>query len=186
MVPVTSASELSRAIQALCPNCGLCCNGVLFADVLLDPGDPPDQLKSLGLPISRRGGTCRFPQPCAALHPDGVCTIYEQRPARCRRFECGLLKDVVSGHSSVAGARIVIRRARALAQKVGALLEESGNHERHRPLTRRFQAVMNQPMDLAADAGAGDRRGRLMLTVNELMTLVQQRFLRPDSRDPES
>ena len=39
---------------------------------------------------------------------------------------------------------------------------------------------MKQPMDLAADADAGDRRGRLMLTVNELMTLVQQRFLRPE------
>ena len=36
----------------LCLACGLCCNGALFKDVKLQSGDDPEQLASLGLPLT--------------------------------------------------------------------------------------------------------------------------------------
>jgi len=38
----------------ICLECGLCCNGVIFADVQLQPGDLPDRLRELGLKLLAR------------------------------------------------------------------------------------------------------------------------------------
>jgi hypothetical protein len=98
----------------------------------------------------------------------------------CRDFECGVLKEVQAGRLTDSEALRVIRRAQRLARKVAVLLEQAGNLDRHRPLTKRYQAVMRQPIDLSAGDAAGDLRGELMLTVHELMELSHQRCLRAD------
>lgn len=98
----------------------------------------------------------------------------------CRDFECGVLKEVLAGKLTNAEALRVIRRAQKLARKVSGLLEQAGNLDRQRPLTKRYQAVMRQPIDLSAGDEAGDLRGELMLTVHELMDLLHERFLRAE------
>src|ERR1044072_8585151 len=83
-------------VNTLCRACALCCNGVLFADVRLQAGDDVARLTELGVPLKRRGAVARFSQPCACL--DGkLCRIYADRPARCRTFECRLLKRALAG-----------------------------------------------------------------------------------------
>jgi hypothetical protein len=165
----------------LCASCGLCCNGVLFADVKLGSKDAVTVLADHGLPIRRRGGRCAFDQPCVALQVDGHCGVYADRPGMCRAFECGVLQQMLTGQVSETEALHVIGQAQKLARKVGGLLERSGNLDIHRPLARRYQAVMRQPIDLAAGDEAGDLRGELMLAVHALMELLHQRFLRADS-----
>src|SRR5438132_2396309 len=55
--------------EDLCLECGLCCNGVIFADVRLQPGDDPKRLKALGLavansdPLRRRDSAARGRSP---------------------------------------------------------------------------------------------------------------------------
>jgi uncharacterized protein len=172
------------AANRLCLACGLCCNGVLFADVRLAPGEASEALQAAGITLRRRANTCGFSQPCVALQANGACAVYADRPSMCRQFECGVLKDVAAGELSEAGALRQIRRAQKLAEKVRTLLVASGNHEDHRPLTKRYQAVMRQPIALADGDEAGDRRGELMLAVHELMALLHARFLsteRPDN-----
>src|SRR6266481_7889876 len=93
--------------ENLCLSCGLCCNGVIFADVKLRRGDDPAHFQALGLPITCSGGrkpsAAGFPQPCVAL--DGCrCCIYDQRPRYCRKFECLLLKSVNAGYTERAEA----------------------------------------------------------------------------------
>ncbi len=81
--PIMSASGQHN--KQLCLQCGLCCNGVLFKDVELQPGDDATNLRALGLPIrdapARERPTTkpagvpatarqRFPQPCTALFAD--------------------------------------------------------------------------------------------------------------------
>lgn len=166
------------AAHRLCLACGLCCNGVLFADVRLAPGGAVEPLQAAGIPVRQRAKTCGFSQPCVALQANGACAVYADRPSMCRQFECGLLKDVAAGELSEAGALRQIRRAQTLADKVRSLLAASGNHQDHRPLTKRYQAVMRQPIALADGDEAGDRRGELMLAVHELMALLHARFLR--------
>ncbi len=166
------------AAHRLCLACGLCCNGVLFADVRLAPDDAIEPLQAAGIPVRQRAKSCRFSQPCVALQANGACAVYADRPAMCRQFECGVLKDVAAGELSEAGALRQIRRAQTLAERVRTLFAASGNHQDHRPLTKRYQTVMRQPIALADGDEAGDRRGELMLAVHELMALLHARFLR--------
>jgi Fe-S-cluster containining protein len=47
----------SFASNPLCLECGLCCNGVIFADARLQPGDNAERLQSLGLTVVSAGET---------------------------------------------------------------------------------------------------------------------------------
>lgn len=68
-----------NAVDQLCPQCGLCCNGVLFGDVELQRGDDATQLAASGLGLFPKGRKRAFSQPCSCF--DGhLCAIYAQRP----------------------------------------------------------------------------------------------------------
>src|SRR5215472_953064 len=102
-LPDLSVSETSQNSmeQQLCLSCGLCCNGVIFADVRLKPSDDPARLRALGLPLSgqtpgSKKAVLNFNQPCAALEGCS-CRIYADRPNHCRHFECLLLKSAKAG-----------------------------------------------------------------------------------------
>jgi len=166
-----------NGIEQLCPNCGLCCDSTLFADVELRASDDAKRLRKLGLTIAKKGqGKLAFAQPCACF--DGkLCGIYSDRPKRCRLFECGLLKRVETGEITARVALKKISEAKQQAQKVRELLRSLGQCDEQMALTHRYAAAMSSPIDLADEAGA-ERHGELMLAVNDLMTKLQRDFLR--------
>ncbi len=84
-------------VDQLCPNCGLCCDNTLFADVELCAEDDPKRLSELGLSLMKKGrDRLAFTQPCACF--DGkFCKIYADRPKHCTLFEGALLKKVSAG-----------------------------------------------------------------------------------------
>lgn len=178
-----------NGIEQLCPNCGLCCDSTLFADVELRAGDDAQRLSKLGLTVQPKTKTkLAFPQPCACF--DGrLCKIYADRPKRCRRFACGLLKRVESGEITAGAALKKIVQARARAAQVRELVDQSGPrdgrgrampapwHDRQMALTHRYAAVMSAPVDLSVE-GEAEQRGKLMLAVNDLMQMLQRDFLR--------
>jgi Fe-S-cluster containining protein len=171
-----SDPKLEAAIAELCPSCGMCCNGVLFADVRLQADDDLKKLATLGLRLERHGNKMRFIQPCPAF--DGkLCRIYEQRPSRCQKFECRLLKEVHTGNKTVQQAHIVIRHIRNEAEKVLKLLKSLGNSDEAEPLSRRFEMVMAQPWDLAGEQKLTKARSELPRAMERLMQLVQTEFL---------
>ena len=43
-----------NGVEQLCPNCGLCCDSTLFADVELRAVDDAARLKTLGLKLLRK------------------------------------------------------------------------------------------------------------------------------------
>jgi len=163
-------------VNALCPTCALCCNGVLFADVRLQAGDDAKRLASLGVALKRRGSVVRFTQPCSCLTGER-CGIYAERPARCRTFECRLLKRAQTGEITERVALASIRKARAAAEKVRRILRELGDTNETVPLSRRYQRIMRQPIDLSADERLIDLRGELMLAVSELVAVLEREFL---------
>ncbi len=164
-------------IAQLCPQCGLCCNGVLFADVKLRPGDDARRLAELGLTLEKKGRQQAFAQPCACF--DGkLCRIYAERPVRCRTFECGLLKRVQAGELSAAAALKKIADAQRLAKKVRELLLRLGDRDVTLALTRRYARVMREPVDLSSPEQMVAARGELMLAVNDLMHALQRDFLK--------
>lgn len=165
-----------NGVEQLCPQCGLCCDSTLFADVELHPGDDAQSLKKLGLSLHKKGrGKLAFAQPCACF--DGrFCRIYGDRPQRCRTFECGLLKRVEAGEMTVITALKKISAAKKQAEKVRGLLALTGHNDERSALTHRYASAMGAPLDLSDEHGS-ERRGELMLAVNDLMQLLQRDFL---------
>ena len=168
----------NSGVDRLCPNCGLCCDSTLFADVELRAGDDAKRLAKLGLSLGKKGQEkLAFAQPCACF--DGkLCRIYDDRPKRCRTFECGLLKKVAADELSTGAALKKISSAKILAETVRGRLRSLGRHDERLALTKRYAQVMGAPVDLAAAADESELRGELMLAVNELMQMLQRDFLK--------
>ena len=169
---------MSHFISQLCPNCGLCCDSTLFADVELRAGDDAKRLAELGLSLEKKGrGRLAFAQPCAGF--DGkLCGIYHDRPKRCRTFECGLLKKVGADELSAVAALKKISGAKILVKKVRELLRSLGQDDERLALTKRYTQAMSAPVDLSASETDCELRGELMLAVNELMQILQRDFLK--------
>ena len=172
----------------------MCCNGVIFADVQLQPGDDAARLRELGLQLSgvrlkartmpsgqpkpsahRARQGLKFPQPCAAL--DGcTCRIYSQRPTYCRQFECLLLNNVSAGRVQRETAAKIIGEARARADKVRRLLRELGDHEESLALSLRFQRMTAALEAAELDEETAARYGALTLAVHDLNCLLSEAF----------
>jgi uncharacterized protein len=186
-------SEVPASIpQQLCLHCGLCCNGVLFKDVELQPGDDPKRLASLGLSLqftrpkpvvetsvrasSEKQGTVRFVQPCSALCNDNRCELYAERPARCRDFECALFKRVAQSQSELQSALRIVALTRRRAEKVRGLLRQLGDSDEHVALSLRFRKVKRRIEAGKGDANSAEVFGRLSLAMHELNLQLARRF----------
>lgn len=164
------------AAGQLCPQCGLCCNGVLFGDVELQRGDPAALLASKGIAIFRKERKQAFVQPCACL-VGGLCNIYADRPRQCRAFECAQLRRVDGGQQSLSVALRKIQAAKKLSAEVARLCHALGQRDETMPLNRRYAAVMAEPMDLAGSERELELRGELMLAVGRLVEMLERDFL---------
>jgi Fe-S-cluster containining protein len=135
-----------EAASRLCTACGMCCNGVLFEIVRLQPQDSMKELEKLGMQINRRKTQPYFKQPCRFLN-DCTCTIYEQRPTRCRRFECLQLKMLAAEEITEAAAAAKIEEARTQVQRVRDLLAGAGDASTDEALEERVRHVFGDQTD---------------------------------------
>ncbi|MSU21137.1 MAG: YkgJ family cysteine cluster protein [Pedosphaera sp.] len=177
-VKVTAWQSVERdAVSQLCPKCGLCCNGVLFNDVELQPGDNRIRLRSLGLLLERKKGrTLYFSQPCACF--DGkLCGIYKDRPVRCRTFECRLLQQVQADEITVASGLQTIERTRRTVERLRRLVRQFGQKDEGLPLNRRYQELLAEPYDLAGDPNLTRLRAQLLRAVSKLVVILERSFL---------
>lgn len=168
----------ANSVDQLCPNCGLCCDSTLFADVELRAGDDARRLTQLGLALFQKSKTkIAFAQSCACF--DGkLCNIYADRPKRCRTFECGLLKRVQAGELGADAALKIIAEAKRQSENVRGLLRQLGQNDEQLAMTKRYAAAMSAPIDLAGHESDAERRGELMLAVDDLMRQLQRDFLK--------
>lgn len=155
-----------EAAGRLCMDCGLCCQGVLFDVVMLQPGDQAKALKARGLKIKRNEF---FPQPCAALCGT-QCTIYEQRPARCRLFECQQYRQVAKGTLAEEEAAARIAEVRREVDKIKALMESLGCKHPGQSLGKRYNNL------LAAHGDTDPGILRLTAEYNKLEKVFEEHF----------
>jgi len=164
-------------VDRLCPHCGLCCNGVLFADVELRKADDARRLADAGLSLFEKGPATAFHQPCSCF--DGqFCRIYPDRPVRCRTFECGLLKRAQAGQITVSAALKRIDDARRRVQKVQRLVRRLGQNDGQMALAHRYARAMSEPVDLSGARHAPDLHGNLLRAFEQLMQVLQRDFLK--------
>ncbi len=136
--PVPTADPAATA-AGLCLDCGLCCNGVLFDMVELQPGDLAKALTAKGLKIKKKRW---FRQPCAALCDGTLCALYLDRPVRCRAFECRTYKAVAGSELSAELARHRIAEARRQVVEVESLLGQFDELQTGKPLAQRVANVL--------------------------------------------
>jgi Fe-S-cluster containining protein len=184
-----SKNSNDAVIAELCPICGLCCNGVIFADVRLRPADDAARLRSLGLPVCTPHSALRPPhlaQPCAAFD-DCRCHVYAERPQYCREFECVLLKSVKAGHTEPAAALRIIRTARERADKVRRLLNTLRDADEQLPLSARFRRTGKRLKERDLDEETADTYAQLTLAVHDLNLLLSDAFYPGSTRhEPKS
>jgi len=123
--------------DTLCTQCGLCCDGTLFADVELGGQAEVARLEIMGMEVENENANVGLlSQPCAALRGT-QCGIYAHRPKCCRVFECHLLQNAQRGTVSVERALEHIADAREQIRHVRDLLARLGNRDKNLPIKER-------------------------------------------------
>lgn len=173
------STDTSSAASRLCAKCGLCCNGVLFYAVRLQPRDSPKELSALGLKLKRKKGEQYILQPCPA-HRESQCSIYTARPERCRLFECRQLKRVASGEITEDEALANIHEVKRRLASVTELLEAAGATNAKRPLAKRCEQVLAVPLVPTSEPHTVDQRIRLAEAMKKLDEMLDREF-RPET-----
>lgn len=168
------ASTASR----LCSACGLCCNGVLFYTVHLKPGDSARTLSALGLKLKKKQGQQYLQQPCRA-HRECSCSIYNDRPTRCRAFDCRLLLEVRAGVLAEAEALAHIAEAKDRVARLNQLLARPGNTRAGQPLFKRCDSALADP---PYSRDSRERHLAMERERRELDELLDHRFRAPSER----
>src|SRR2546423_9112828 len=139
-----SAAPAPSLTDTLCTNCGLCCDGSLFADVELASRAEASSLELLGLDIEDEGRHGVLVLPCRAL--EGTrCGVYALRPDCCRRFECKLLQEAGRGLVSVTRARELIADALGRRAEIQRLISSLGHSDARLPLRERCAEALANP-----------------------------------------
>ena len=172
--PAPEANELlNDSAERLCAACGMCCNGVLFHGMAVQPEDQLRALLAKGIKTRRRDGELQFLQPCPA-HVGNCCRIYKDRPQRCRAFDCRQLLAVSAGEITEAHAMIKIEEARKRSDRVRDLLAQLGDERAHRPLATRCAGVFTPPLDTSPQAET--LRGELQKAMRALQEMLAKDF----------
>lgn len=176
--PAPDTNELlNDSAERLCAACGMCCNGVLFHGMAVQPEDQLRALLAKGIKTRRRDGELQFLQPCPA-HVGNCCRIYKDRPQRCRAFDCRQLLAVSAGEITEAHAMIKIEEARKRSDRVQDLLAQLGDERAHRPLATRCAGVFTPPLDPSPEAET--LREKLQEAMSDLQKMLAKDF-RPAS-----
>jgi uncharacterized protein len=164
--------------DTLCTQCGLCCDGSLFADVELASGDEAAGLEILGLEIEdgdERDGALLV-QPCRALEGKH-CRIYPHRPECCRTFECRLLQQVKRGVVGVEDAKAKIAEALEQIARIQefSVLFAKGN--KRLPLKERCAEALVTAGQSAGSQELSRKRAELRAAMSSYERLIKEVFL---------
>ena len=163
--------------DVLCRQCGLCCDGSLFADVLLTSVELESIEKVVG--YEKRDERVFLQQPCQALC-DGDCQVYSHRPTGCREFECELLRQVKRGETHASAALGTIKTVREKVLSIEELLKQLGEEDPELPLSFRYESVLSQAWDLTDPESIQTQREKLFELVTELDSTLQDQFRSSD------
>lgn len=99
----------------LCTSCGLCCDGTIYDNLRLEPGESAEFGTSDRVQESAEGEMLQLPCP---LLSGTCCTIYASRPAICRKYRCAQLRAVEDGALPFDAALDNVARAKSLVAEV--------------------------------------------------------------------
>jgi len=148
---------------------------VIFHQVRLQPGDSAQALVALGLKLKRKKRQDYLLQPCAAWR-EAQCSIYAQRPERCRQFECRQLQRVMQGEITEAAALEKIGEVQRRAARLDQLSRRADGSLRRGPLSRRCETALAEPFDSTIHPELIREREELAQGLSELDTILDEDF----------
>lgn len=150
----------------------MCCNGVLFDLVRLQPADSVRGLEALGMKVRRKKKEPYFSQPCTSLQ-DCSCSIYAHRPQRCQMFECITLRRALRREISDQEALQTIDEIKTRVAAVEQCLRQDSADDIRLPLKERyFQGLLR----LAPESA----QKKQWVAVFELLQAAIHQYLRAD------
>lgn len=162
--------------DTLCTQCGLCCDGSLFADVELAGADEASALEVMGLEIEEEDDVRGLLlQPCRALKGTR-CSIYPHRPDCCRTFECRLLQNAKRGTVSNVEAKQKIITALQQIKHVKLLIGQLGPDQPQLPLKERCAEALAFS-EAVANPKLNRKRVELETAMTTLERFIQETFL---------
>jgi Fe-S-cluster containining protein len=161
----------------LCTQCGLCCDGSLFADVELASDAEAASLEVMGLEIEEgeENGELLL-QPCKALQ-GRRCSIYPHRPECCRTFECRLLQNVRRGAVSIDQAKEKIASTLSGIERIKKLLAHMGQDDERSSLKERCMEVLTNSEQVSSGRANKQERAELEREMKAVETLIYKTFL---------
>ncbi len=157
----------------------------MFHTVRLQPSDVPPALAALGLKLKRKSRGDMILQPCPAFR-DECCSIYAQRPERCRLFECRQLRQVAAGEISEAMALEKIRGVQARAARLDVLSRRANGGVRKGPLSKRCETALAEPFDATTHPELVEQRAELARGLAELDEVLDEDFRVPEPHTSQS
>jgi hypothetical protein len=136
------------------------------------------ELAALGLKLKHKKNGSYIQQPCPQ-YQYGECAIYAIRPQRCRLFECRQLKRVAAGEITEAKALEKITDVHRRVARINELLQASGTTDPKRPLAKRCEKIMAEPLDPSADEATATLRSDLARAIDELDAILDRDFRPP-------
>jgi len=122
----------------------------------------------LGLTLKRKPGGTTFRQPCSA-HQNNQCAIYENRPQRCRLFNCQQLLRVAAGEISQSSAQETIASTREKRNQVVEKIERLTETNPNQGLAQRFSVALT-------NTTPSPERAELEAAMNELQAILNKEF----------
>lgn len=99
----------------LCLQCGMCCDGTLFLNASVMPGER-ELVESLGFSTRDAPARDMFALPCSAFL-EGCCSLYSvERPHICSAYRCRPLEELEADRMTLEEGEEIIRLMRALAR----------------------------------------------------------------------
>lgn len=150
----------------------------MFHTVRLQPRDSPRELAALGLKLKRKNGRDHILQPCPAYR-EARCAIYEQRPERCRVFECRQLQRLAAEEITEAMALETIREVQRRAAQLDAMSRRQDGSLRKGPLSKRCETALAEPFDATLQPELVGQRADLARGLAELDAILDADFRLP-------
>ncbi|MDF1561309.1 MAG: hypothetical protein P1P83_14050 [Bacteroidales bacterium] len=108
--------------QAICVSCGFCCDGTLFMNAGLNPGERGQLPEMIEQESFSDGDKEYFRLPCHYFCVK--CTIYNLKRADvCSSYRCQLLRDLAEGRITLDDTVEIVREARRMRK---IILKEYG------------------------------------------------------------
>lgn len=160
------------AATALCLDCGICCEGVLYTYGQLHE-DEVERIIDLGILVSEESEAPAFVQPCAC-HLDRRCAVYDDRPRTCVTYRCALLRSAQTGTSTFAECHRIVKEVRAVISRIYGRI---GTRDPSKRIWSQAGDYLRAHMP--PDSGPQDAQrahGPLLLDLNVLALLCRRHF----------